>query len=238
MIPPSGAGMPLEWTAFTMVAFTPATATVPPLFIWMTFSQPFCISQAPTSRIATAVAPELLHRVDRVPDVVEVAVGEEDRVERARVVVLRRTLGIPGEPGVDEDALALRGLPQPGAVAEPGHAVAAEVHLLLQAIGAEPPARPRGTGDSTLPRPRRPATGDPDAGGRARAHCVCNLSRAARRGGRRPALPGRTRLRRGPPGLREPARRRRPAGRRHARRWWPRARRSWRRGTSRRWSMR
>ena len=102
--------MPQLCTACVIVALMPATSTVPPLFMLMVFSTPCMPSHAAVSGMATHGAIEPFRERHRVGDVIEVAVRDEDRVERIRPLELGRTHRILFQKGIDHDVFAARRL--------------------------------------------------------------------------------------------------------------------------------
>ena len=79
----TGVPAPAEWSAYVMVTFTPATSTVPPLFIPIAASvaarQPTAKPQAHLVD-ARPCRPQPRRECDGVADVVVVSVGDEHQV--------------------------------------------------------------------------------------------------------------------------------------------------------------
>ena len=99
----------LEWLASVNVTLTPSTSTVPPLFGSRIESCGHRLfhPDEPVGELDRRHdrAAELLRQVDRVPDVVVVAVRERDQVDPLGLLLVVRALGVR-DPGIDVDPLA------------------------------------------------------------------------------------------------------------------------------------
>ena len=114
-----------------MVTLMSPTVCVPPLFMPETCLTPFFSSQCAQFGDCHHHRIMLLRNLNRIADVIEVAVGAEHDVDFLDVLLALRALGIAHDPGVDHDGLARRSLDAKRGVAQPGEFDAIQIHVWL-----------------------------------------------------------------------------------------------------------